>query len=163
MNCPGCGAAMRLEEAKDCLTCDFCGYVHFPEPNADGVRVLEERAGMACPVCKTPLVHAGILGVRLVYCEHCRGLLIRADVLYPLVQQIRAERESPEIVQSTADLADLKRTILCPRCGQPMDSHPYAGPGNIVIDNCPGCELNWLDHGELRRIASAPDRTYEEG
>jgi Zn-finger nucleic acid-binding protein len=25
-----------------------------------------------------------------------------------------------------------------------------------VIDSCENCELNWLDHGELMRIARAP-------
>ena len=36
-----------------------------------------------------------------------------------------------------------------------MDTHPYGGPGNIVIDNCAGCELNWLDYGELQRVGRA--------
>ena len=38
-----------------------------------------------------------------------------------------------------------------------MTSHHYGGPGNIVMDTCERCELNWLDPGELRRIALAPD------
>jgi Zn-finger nucleic acid-binding protein len=38
-----------------------------------------------------------------------------------------------------------------------MDTHYYAGPGNIVIDDCPSCELNWLDAGELMTIVRAPD------
>jgi hypothetical protein len=41
-----------------------------------------------------------------------------------------------------------------------MDAHFYAGPGNIVIDDCSLCELNWLDAGELRTIAHAPDHSY---
>jgi Zn-finger nucleic acid-binding protein len=38
-----------------------------------------------------------------------------------------------------------------------MEAHSYAGPGNVVIDSCEPCSLNWLDHGELARIAQAPD------
>jgi len=38
-----------------------------------------------------------------------------------------------------------------------MDTHIYGGPGNIVIDNCPECRLNWLDHQELARITTAAD------
>jgi Zn-finger nucleic acid-binding protein len=38
-----------------------------------------------------------------------------------------------------------------------MDTHYYAGPGNVVIDSCSRCCLNWFDYGELRRIASAPE------
>ena len=33
----------------------------------------------------------------------------------------------------------------------------YGGPGNVVIDTCERCLVNWLDPGELRRIAIAPD------
>jgi Zn-finger nucleic acid-binding protein len=43
-----------------------------------------------------------------------------------------------------------------------MDTHYYGGPGNVVIDDCSRCFLNWLDHGELMRIVEAPDRTYGE-
>jgi Zn-finger nucleic acid-binding protein len=38
-----------------------------------------------------------------------------------------------------------------------MLGHIYAGPGNAVIDSCERCQVNWLDPGELRRIAVAPD------
>ena len=38
-----------------------------------------------------------------------------------------------------------------------MEAHSYCGPGNVVIDSCESCSLNWLDHGELARIAQAPD------
>jgi Zn-finger nucleic acid-binding protein len=38
-----------------------------------------------------------------------------------------------------------------------MDTHPYAGPGNVIIDSCGDCWLLWLDRGELARIAHAPD------
>ena len=48
-------------------------------------------------------------------------------------------------------------TLNCPHCHQHMDTHFYNGPGNVIIDDCDTCELNWLDHGELMRIARAPD------
>jgi hypothetical protein len=53
------------------------------------------------------------------------------------------------------------RTLSCPTCGQPMTDHRYGGPGNVVIDTCEGCGVNWLDPGELRRIATAPDSTHD--
>ena len=52
------------------------------------------------------------------------------------------------------------RLLSCPRCGQPMVSHLYEGGGNVVIDTCERCQVNWLDPGELRRIASAPYSPY---
>jgi Zn-finger nucleic acid-binding protein len=41
-----------------------------------------------------------------------------------------------------------------------MDSYPYGGPGNIVIDNCPRCALLWLNYGELTRIIRARERKH---
>jgi Zn-finger nucleic acid-binding protein len=48
------------------------------------------------------------------------------------------------------------RIVPCPACASAMLSHLYAGPGNLVIDTCERCGVNWLDPGELRRIARAP-------
>jgi Zn-finger nucleic acid-binding protein len=42
-----------------------------------------------------------------------------------------------------------------------MEAHFYGGPGNVVIDTCESCSLNWLDHGELARIAQAPASDYD--
>ena len=39
-----------------------------------------------------------------------------------------------------------------------MITHPYYGPGNVVIDSCEPCELVWLDFGELRQIVDAPGK-----
>jgi hypothetical protein len=66
--------------------------------------------------------------------------------------RIREERSGPNPPrrQTPGD-----RTIDCPSCHRPMLSHFYGGPGNLVIDTCEACHLNWLDPGELRRIARA--------
>jgi len=29
-----------------------------------------------------------------------------------------------------------------------MDTHFYSGAGNVIIESCDACELNWLDHGK---------------
>jgi hypothetical protein len=39
-----------------------------------------------------------------------------------------------------------------------MDTHPYYGPGNVVVDNCARCAVIWLDCGELAAIRDAPGR-----
>ncbi len=40
-----------------------------------------------------------------------------------------------------------------------MDTHYYEGGGNVVIDDCSRCELNWLDSGELLIIGRAADHS----
>ena len=66
MNCPDCGAPMRLEEHKDCLSCDYCRSMYFPETTDEGVRVLGELADQRCPICEVPLVHAAVSGQRVL-------------------------------------------------------------------------------------------------
>ena len=58
------------------------------------------------------------------------------------------------------DPKDLQRRINCPQCGKVMDTHPYGGPGNVIIDDCERCAVNWLDYGELQRIVRAPEHHY---
>ncbi|HET8546745.1 MAG TPA: zf-TFIIB domain-containing protein [Bryobacteraceae bacterium] len=160
MNCPACGAAMRLDEQDDHFRCDFCGRLHFPEPDKDGVRVLAKAAGTRCPVCSEDLMHAAVGGARVLSCSACRGLLIPAETFLFVTRVLRAHADRAFVPARSLAARELDRRICCPRCNRLMDTHPYAGPGNIVIDNCARCHVNWLDSGELRRVASAPDPQY---
>jgi Zn-finger nucleic acid-binding protein len=156
MNCSNCGAPLRLPGTGDYLFCDHCETRVFPEPDADGVSVLGGETALNCPACRTPLTHAAVAGVRVYFCPACRGLLTDVDEFVAIVGELRPkyadERERPRPIQSQ----ELERAVDCPRCRRRMDTHPYGGPGNIVIDNCPDCRLNWLDHRELRRVVRAP-------
>jgi Zn-finger nucleic acid-binding protein len=71
---------------------------------------------------------------------------------------MRSNRNQPEIIPPPVRMAEVERQIYCPSCRRKMDTHPYGGPGNVVIDNCPRCKVNWLDHDELHRITRAPER-----
>jgi Zn-finger nucleic acid-binding protein len=151
---------MRLDEQDDHFTCDFCGRLHFPEPNADGVHVLGEPAGARCPVCAEDLVHAAVAGARVLHCPACRGLLIPAEAFLFVLHTLRAQGNYVPLPPRLLTDRELGRKIACPRCHRPLDTHPYAGGGNIVIDNCPRCRLNWLDAGELNRVVRTPDPQY---
>src|SRR6185437_5144341 len=153
---------MRLKDDTDCLTCDYCGNIVVPEPNADGVRVLDVPAAESCPVCSVALVHAAIAGHRIRYCTKCHGMLIDMDLLPVIEQDLRARRETTFVAAHPPDLRDLDRHIGCPQCGGNMDTHPYMGPGNVIIDSCENCALDWLDYGELDRMIRAPDRQYSD-
>jgi hypothetical protein len=90
-------------------------------------------------------------------------MLIPMQAFQALVEQLRTER-SGAAPQPTADASDLRRKIDCPQCHHRMDTHFYAGPGNVVIDSCENCCLIWLDSGELMHIVHAPDgRDSESG
>lgn len=147
---------MHLKPDEDSLTCDYCQSVYFPEKGDDGVRVLGEPSDQACPLCNIPLMNAAIAKVRILYCTGCRGMLIPMQALPMLVDELQSV-EGGTIVQPAADSRDLLRKINCPHCHRRMDTHLYAGPGNIVIDSCEQCLLNWLDRGKLMHIVHAPD------
>jgi Zn-finger nucleic acid-binding protein len=161
MNCPSCGAPLRLEGDQESLACDYCKNIYYPEKNDDGVRVLSEAAEESCPICAIPLNYAIVARERIRYCTRCHGMLISMNTFLALVEELKAEVPATGVPHAP-EPGELNRHIVCPRCHNPMDTHYYCGPGNIVIDDCSRCSLNWLDHGELMRIVRAPDRSYRE-
>ncbi|MCE5309506.1 MAG: zf-TFIIB domain-containing protein [Acidobacteriales bacterium] len=159
MNCVSCGGSMRLEPAKECLICNYCGNIVFPEPDQDDVRVFGKVDDSPCPVCRIPLFEAVLAHRRILYCQRCRGMLVSMDDFLPIIVERRAESHTATEPAQPPEWDDMNRSVLCPQCGELMDTHPYGGPGAIIIDNCPRCRLNWLDHKELARITTAPDGT----
>jgi Zn-finger nucleic acid-binding protein len=150
---------MALDRQKEQWRCAHCGRIHFPDPEgAEGVRVLEPGTALPCPVCGSGLALASLGERNLHYCRACRGMLIPMAQFLAMVQELRARREAPPEQPRRFSDEDLKRRIRCPQCRAEMLTHPYAGPGAIVIDNCPACEVNWLDHGELLRVVNAPQQ-----
>ena len=162
MNCPLCGAPIALKPDTEGFKCDYCHAVFFPGEEDDGVTVLDQPDGpglnQSCPLCSHPLVHAAIVKIPVLYCTECHGLLLPMGVLPGLIDALRTGQSSPA-VQTPPDQADLKRTIQCPQCHRRMDTHFYAGPGNVIIDTCGDCLLIWLDRGELMRIVHAPEES----
>jgi Zn-finger nucleic acid-binding protein len=148
---------MHVEADREYLKCEYCGTMHFPDANAEGVRVLEEPSDRSCPVCAIPLIHAAVGGQRILYCTKCHGMLIPMDNFMEILLDLRSHRQATAGVVNPPDWKDLNRRINCPQCGNPMDTHPYGGGGNVILDDCERCSLNWLDYGELDRIVQVPD------
>ena len=152
--CPNCGAPMQADKANGVFTCAHCGTL---EEQPILVRDIEVGApsDRLCPVCVTPLVHAHLDGNALLYCRLCSGMLIPIESFVLVIEAARS-REDRSGVSLPRRQNPGERVLACPECGQPMLSHFYGGPGNLVIDTCERCCVNWLDPGELRRIARAP-------
>jgi Zn-finger nucleic acid-binding protein len=154
MNCPSCGAPMRLKSDMESMRCEYCLSVYLPDKNDDGVRVLDEPADERCPLCNLQLVQATLAKCPILYCKKCGGMLVAMGALEDLIGELRAEQGNA--AKPTAyDPDELRRTIQCPHCHRRMEAHLYAGPGNVVIDSCEECCMIWLDRGEAKRIASA--------
>jgi Zn-finger nucleic acid-binding protein len=162
MTCPSCGALLHLSENEESFRCEYCRSVYTPQPNDDDVRVLGEKSPLACPICALALEQAALAGHRVLYCTKCRGMLVSMTDFVALILELRATHTGLGNVQPAADRKGFDRHLTCPQCHQPMDTHFYEGPGNIIIDDCSRCFLNWLDQGELMRVVRAPDHAYAE-
>ena len=157
-SCENCGAPMQPVRGRDYLYCEYCGSFAFPEPSPDGVVLLGQRGEVDCPVCSTTLTTAAVAEVRVLQCTTCRGVLAGQEAFSAIVKFVRAQTSGEPDPVRPVNQAELEREIDCPYCGQVMDTHPYYGPGNVVIDNCPRCSVVWLDYGELGVIRDAPGR-----
>ena len=155
MNCKNCGAPLVLEWEKEYFYCEFCKTIHFPEPNKDYVRSLEYPSALNCPVCHQPLVQALLDQTHVLHCTRCKGILIDTFAFFPTILFIRGRVNKLELPPRLLQKEELTRELSCPNCRAKMDTHPYAGPGNIVIDTCNICDLNWLDYGEFYRAVNA--------
>jgi Zn-finger nucleic acid-binding protein len=158
MNCRNCGGTMALAESRRHFICRHCGTSHFPDASdADGVQVLGvDTTSSSCPVCKMALAHGLLYGEPVETCTACRGMLIPRTAFAGLVQTRRLWATGPTDTIQPLDRRALERQLACPQCERPFDTHPYGGPGNVVIDGCSRCNVVWLDYGELRRIINAP-------
>jgi Zn-finger nucleic acid-binding protein len=152
---------MRLKPDMASFQCDYCQSVYFPDADDDGVRVLGEPSDESCPVCRIPLMNATVANLRICYCTQCHGMSIPMQVFEDLVERLRAQADGA-LVQPAAGSDDLNRKTGCPRCNKRMDTHLFGGAGNVVIDTCEECCLNWLDRGKLMHIAHAPDERPSE-
>lgn len=150
---------MELFERRRYYFCRYCGTFHFLETTeTDGVRTLETPAhALACPVCAGKLATAVLDQAHSVkYCGGCRGVLVPRPHFAEVVQMRRAWAAGQPIPPLPLDRRELERALTCPSCSAKMATHPYHGPGNVVIDTCDACNIVWLDFGELKQIADAP-------
>ncbi len=156
MNCPSCGAPMRLATGDASMRCDYCKTVVMLPAGDAGVTFLDESTqGLNCPDCAIPLWNSTLGGIKLWACKRCKGMLISMSALEPLIEHLRDKCKDSEI-PSAPDPADLRRLVDCPKCHRHTDVHFYMGGGGAIIATCENCELNWLDGGMLMRIVRTP-------
>jgi Zn-finger nucleic acid-binding protein len=159
MNCANCGAALEPVGNRNYFRCPYCQTFCFPEETEDGVAVVGGETPLDCPICSKQLTRAAIEGHAVSYCKTCRGFLASNETFGVLVQLKRARNGPAPPVPLAFAPAELKRRVKCPRCRKPMDTHPYFGGGNAVIDTCDRCFLVWLDAGELTVLGQYQSRS----
>jgi Zn-finger nucleic acid-binding protein len=171
INCPQCGGTVTSEKSVAGTgglqhpECRFCSTVvrDTSSPlSIDRLTALGETLDVVCPCCHQAL-QAGMIDEHPdLYCASCYGLLMKHTHFGAALRERRARRNGAESEDPRPiDLRQYERTISCPGCDRPMETHPYYGPGNVVIDSCSGCSYLWLDHSELTRLERASGRNTD--
>lgn len=126
--------------------------------DAAGVRLVRGAGSERhCPVCDTPFLVAVMDDkYRIEVCERCKGILMPRETFAETVIGRRRAAASAPVIPHHTDSRALERRVRCPGCAAQMLTDWYYGPGNIVLDTCPACDLAWLDAGELQRVVDAP-------
>jgi len=152
---------MQLIVNRGYFFCRYCGSFHFPQTAGDeGIRIVGVAAKpLPCAVCKQTLSSAMLdESFPVQFCRNCRGVLLPRASFATVVEQRRAWTADPPGPAVPLDKTELDRKVSCPSCRERMLTHPYYGPGNVVLDSCATCDAIWLDFGELKQIVAAPGR-----
>ncbi|MBU1240031.1 zf-TFIIB domain-containing protein [Myxococcota bacterium] len=159
LKCDNCGAPMSLVAGQDYFFCEYCYSFHFQgESNADGVVLIDEEGKLPCPVCESTLLPASLELERVLFCKKCKGMLLKRRSFVKVVEQRRAGYTGRKLrTKKRLREEELTRKTACPLCGKAMLTHPYYGPGDVIIDNCIDCNMIWLDDGELTIIERSQD------
>jgi Zn-finger nucleic acid-binding protein len=120
-------------------------------------------SGVHCPKCQNiareiELLIGVIKGCQFAGCKHCGGMLFQQETFAMLMGHLRASSPPPLKMPEPMDASQLNVRRRCPTCDAMFETHPYAGPGNSVIDTCITCHVVWFDHGELNKLVTAPGR-----
>jgi hypothetical protein len=78
---------MKVEEEKEFFHCEYCGSYHIPNPNKDGIALLDGISTYHCPSCNKTLVTAAFEGIHIFSCPNCRGNLISQLRMLPILNR----------------------------------------------------------------------------
>lgn len=160
MNCENCGGLTAPDATGTVLRCRFCESVRFvgKGDGPDGVVLTGPQSELTCPCDCGPLLGGHLDGRPVAGCRTCRGTILKMEDFGLLVNERRKRYKGPDLRPRPIDPASLHRAARCPGCSVRMETHPYYGPGNTVVDSCSRCKLVWLDAGEVAAIEQAPGR-----
>lgn len=161
MNCSNCAAPLTAISRGGSFICTYCGsqqVMHHLRIGADGVVNLQQFGDHDCPHCGQRLNKALMDESSVEHCSACHGVLLRGDLFAHIVENRRRDYQGAEERPAPLSQTQLEMQRDCPGCRSRMETHPYYGPGNTVIDSCYRCDLIWLDAGEPVTLVKAMGR-----
>ena len=103
-----------------------------------------------CPACQVALIKEDYESTWALRCPSCRGALISRERL----ERVERDPSRPvHLLQKEAraeHAGDQEEPVACPRCHVTMDKQTVTrGSAALHFDFCSGCDMYWLDGGEL--------------
>jgi len=161
LNCENCGAPLKLEPERHYLFCEYCNALYFPKESPEGLYLLGAPSQLDCPLDHQALVLARIAHFEVLACPQCKGLLLDMVDFLPVLEYLRLRYPERRRPPQAFNSKELDRELRCPHCASEMETYPYGGPGNVVLDNCMECGILWLDYDEISRIVQSPERAQD--
>lgn len=118
----------------------------------------DKGAAIFCPACRCELSIGLMHECQFAGCKQCGGMMFQQQTFAMLIDHLRSINPQPKRMPKPMDASQMNVKRHCPTCDASLETHPYAGPGNSVIDTCPSCHVIWFDRGELNNLVSAPGR-----
>ena len=160
MNCLSCDGVLEEVYGQSHHWCRSCDLYKFPAALGEGQIPITpggEITSFQCPKCEVSLEVGSITdSVQVCFCNNCRGFVTSSQSLGQVISQMRSAYQGPDDRPQPLDPRELEIYDACPACREMMDSHPYYGSGNLVLNTFNRCQLAWLDYGELAKIIRAP-------
>lgn len=165
LSCQKCGGTTEAVSGQKYYNCRYCtSLLQVADVSVDRITPTGTLLEHSCPVCSQTMQTGLVENQRALYCMNCYGVLMRHGDFGTVVGERRAKRAGLEPAEPRPiDPGAYDRKIQCPVCTKAMETHPYYGPGNVVVDTCGDCGYVWLDHGELKRIEEASWMRTAEG
>ena len=126
-----------------------------------------QQAGLACPVCRQPLITASCEGVAILQCRFCSGILVENDKIPRILARTGRDRPCTDRINALAKatitnnqmrysrqklssgIRNSAAFISCPKCGNAMYRGFYSQAYLIELDRCSFCGFTWFDRNEL--------------
>ena len=114
---------------------------------------------MKCRFCGTDMRQENYEGIEIDVCPICQGIWLGDGELQEIVKRRQEKFNQSQIDQVNLEcqstkipIGQLKREVICPKCGCRMNSVNYSYCSGITIDKCPNNDGLWLDQGEIEKI-----------
>jgi len=124
---------------------------------------------MKCHSCGAEMTTEEYEGINIEVCPVCQGVWLDNGELGQIIKTREEKFDQSQIDQlnlkcdvTKIPVGELKREVVCPKCGLQMSPVNYSYCSGIIIDKCSSNDGVWLDQGEIEKIQIFSEMWEEE-